>query len=84
MSKKLYRALGTNLDKAFVDGTHHNNFGSYQLAKCVAEGIRQSKLKLASEIVEDFSGFDPARPDSFEPFRIPASPGPVGVRPLGD
>ncbi len=35
MSRVFYRALGTNLDKAFQDGTHHNNYGSYELAKCV-------------------------------------------------
>ena len=35
MSRKLYVALGGNLDAAFQDGTHHNNFGSYEIAKCV-------------------------------------------------
>jgi hypothetical protein len=50
----------------------------------VVEGIKQNRLKLAAEIVDDFAGFDPARPDSAEAFRIPASPGPIGVRPLGD
>ncbi len=29
MSKVFYSALGTNLDKAFQDGTHHNSYGSY-------------------------------------------------------
>jgi lysophospholipase L1-like esterase len=63
MSKELYRALGSNLDMAFQDGTHHNNYGSYELAKCVVQGIRESGLPLAKQIVDDFKKFDPAYPD---------------------
>ena len=48
MSKQLYEALGpANIGKAFQDGTHHNNYGSYELAKCIVEGIKQNKLGLA-------------------------------------
>jgi lysophospholipase L1-like esterase len=75
MSKVLYKALGENIDKAFQDGTHHNNYGSYQLAKCIVEGIKQSKLDLAKYIVADFKGFDPNYPDPVESLSIPASPG---------
>ena len=39
MSRTFYRALRENVDKAFQDGTHHNNFGSDELAKRVVEGI---------------------------------------------
>ena len=73
MSKILYKALGSNINKAFQDGTHHTNYGSYLLAKCVVEGIRRSNLDVAKYIVDDFSGFDPAYPDSFESFEIPLS-----------
>jgi lysophospholipase L1-like esterase len=73
MSKVLYKALGNNIDKAFQDGTHHNNYGSYELAKCVVEGIRQKIPELAKYIVDDFSGFDPENPDPPETFSIPAS-----------
>ena len=72
MSLKLYRALGPNLALAFQDGTHHNNYGSYELARCVAEGIRQDKLGLAKFLAADVPPFDPARPDD------PTGPG--GVR----
>jgi lysophospholipase L1-like esterase len=84
MSLVLYRALGTNLDKAFVDGTHHDNYGSYELAQCVVEAIRQHHLPLAKYIVEDFKGFDPAYPDPPDAIRIPVSPRISGVAPLGD
>jgi len=74
MSKVLYKALGADLDKAFQDGTHHNNYGSYELAKCIAEGVRQNKLSLAKFLADDFAGFDPARPDSVAGFDVPESP----------
>lgn len=84
MSKVFYRALGGNLDKAFQDGTHHNNYGSYELAKCVVEGIRQTKLGLAKHIVDDYAEFDPNTPDTVESIDIPVSPTVSDVKPSGD
>jgi lysophospholipase L1-like esterase len=73
MSKVLYRALGTNLDLAFQDGTHHNNFGSYELARCVVEGIRSSVPALAKSLAAEAKPFDPAQPDDPLQFQLPAS-----------
>jgi lysophospholipase L1-like esterase len=84
MSVVLYKALGTNLDLAFQDPTHHNNYGSYELAQCVVEGIRQARLPLAKFIVDDFKGFDPAHPDPADRFQMPASPQHSDVKPLGN
>ncbi len=72
-SKILYRALESNLDKAFQDGTHHNNYGSYEIARCVVEGIRANVPALAKFIANDVSVFDPAHPDDPDKFRLPAS-----------
>jgi lysophospholipase L1-like esterase len=83
MSRVFYRALGADLDKAFQDGTHHNNYGSYELAQCVVEGIKESKLPLAKSIVPDFS-FDPAKPDDVNKFEMPASPTVSAEKPLGN
>jgi lysophospholipase L1-like esterase len=77
MSKVLYEALGPERSTmAFKDGdgTHHNNYGSYQLAKCIVEGIRSAKLGIAKYLVTDTPAFDPSRPDPFESFSVPASP----------
>jgi lysophospholipase L1-like esterase len=74
MSRQLYQSLGANLDAAFQDGTHHNNFGSYELAKCVIEGIRRAKLPLATMLADDVKPFDPARPDAPTDFHYAASP----------
>jgi len=84
MSRIFYKALGADLDKAFQDGTHHNNYGSYELAKCVVEGIKQDKLPLAKYIAADFSGFDPAHPDPVANFQMAVSPNKSDEKPLGN
>ncbi|HTQ40527.1 MAG TPA: rhamnogalacturonan acetylesterase [Pirellulales bacterium] len=85
MSWQFYQALGSeNIGKAFQDGTHHNNYGSYELAKCVVEGIRQNKLDLAKFIVADFQDFDPSHPDPVDSFHMPASPKTSIVKPEGN
>jgi len=87
MSKTLYEALGPEKSGVLFksgDGTHHNNYGSYELAKCVVEGIRAVKPELARYLVKDLGRFDPAQPDVAESFRLPASPVSTTVKPLGN
>jgi lysophospholipase L1-like esterase len=78
-SVAFYEALGpTRAPLAFnaggKDATHHNNYGGYELAKVVVQGIRDARLPLASLIVDDFTGFDPAHPDNPDAFTLPPSP----------
>jgi lysophospholipase L1-like esterase len=84
MSKMLYAALGADLGRAFQDGTHHNNYGSYELARCVVEGIRANRLPLAKFLREDVAIFDPKRPDAIETFAVPASPNNSSQKPEGN
>jgi len=84
MSLVFYKALGADLGKAFQDATHHNNYGSYELAQCVVEGIEQDNLPLAKYIVDDFKGFDPAHPDSLAVFQMATSPVSSSEKPLGN
>jgi lysophospholipase L1-like esterase len=87
MSKLLYEAWGADLSKqAFApnDNTHHNNYGSYELAKCIVEGIKTARTGLESYLVSDVAAFDPGRPDPIESFAIPASPKANLVKPLGN
>ncbi|MGH7978388.1 MAG: rhamnogalacturonan acetylesterase, partial [Limisphaerales bacterium] len=84
MSVEFYKALGPNLDRAFVDGTHHNNYGSYELAKCVVQGIEQTRLPLVKYISGNFKGFDPKHPDPVNTFYMPASPARSMAKPLGN
>ncbi|WP_193214465.1 rhamnogalacturonan acetylesterase [Luteolibacter marinus] len=74
MSRELYQALGKDLDAAFQDGSHHNNFGSYELARCVVEGLRTAAPGLSGSFRPGVGKFDPAAPDRPEDFQMPASP----------
>jgi lysophospholipase L1-like esterase len=89
MSIAFYEALGPDRSPlAFSAGgkdpTHHNNYGAYELAKSIVQGIREAKLPLADFMVEDFAGFDPAHPDAPESFHLPASPARSDVAPRGN
>jgi len=87
MSKPFYEALGPVAAKqAFApgDATHHNNYGSYELARCIVEGIRSNGLGLVKSLTNDARPFDPAHPDSLATFKIPASPLGTDVKPLGN
>ena len=84
MSKPFYEALGVEgSKKAFVDNTHHNNYGSYELARCVVEGIKAQKLDLARLLESSRTKFDPAHPDPIADFRVPASPAASATVPDG-
>lgn len=87
MSKTLYEALGPEKSGALFkegDGTHHSNYGSYELAKCIVEGIKAAKLPLTKFLVKDVSAFHPNKPDPFDKFNVPASPRSTNVKPLGN
>jgi lysophospholipase L1-like esterase len=89
MSTAFYEALGPDrAPLAFAnhgqDATHHNNYGAYELAKCITQGIRNANLPLAEAIAPDFTGFDPAQPDDPTQFTLPASPQHSDVRPRGN
>jgi hypothetical protein len=87
MSKVLCEALGPDGSGqafALTDHTHHNNYGSYELAKCVVAGIRAAKLDLARYLADDVPLFDPAHPDRVIDFKIPPSPNHATAKPEGN
>ena len=89
MSLKFYEALGEegskhafvhypantfpNQRQALKDDTHHNPYGGFELAKCVVQGIRENVPELAKRLRPDIPEFDPAEPDDFASFQLPAS-----------
>lgn len=90
-SRALYEALGPDRSPlAFSNGgqdpTHHNNYGAYQLAQAVAQGIRTapSLAPLAVFLTDDFASYDPAKPDDPVEFKLPASPQRSDLRPRGN
>lgn len=91
MSRVLYAALGPEQSaRAFaapdgkVDNTHHNNYGAFLLARCVARGLVEAQLAVSRELLPEFRDFDPARPEPPEVVAIPPSPRFTHQRPLGN
>jgi lysophospholipase L1-like esterase len=99
MSLKLYEALGPEgskkafvfhaantfpgQEKALADNTHFGNYGAYELARSVVEGIKTDVPALAKLLADDVRPFDPARPDPVESFDVPASPFAPSEKPEG-
>lgn len=99
MSKQFYEAMGpVQSTKAFVhypadtypgqvtelkDETHFNNYGAYELARMMVEGLRATELPLARLLLRDIPAFDPSHPDPVGEFTLPASPMAVIVKPAG-
>ncbi|TDE16629.1 rhamnogalacturonan acetylesterase [Dyadobacter psychrotolerans] len=100
MSKILWEAMGEeNSKKAFVhfaansfpgqkeafkDNTHFTNYGAYQLAKCIIEGIKKTGSDLASYLLPGLPAYYPAHPDSYSDFNFPLSPLVKTVKPDGN
>lgn len=91
LSIPFYEALGK--DRAYLafagtgkerDHTHHDNYGAYELAKCVAHSVARLNLSISKYVEEDVAAFDPSRPDPVDTFALPASPSFTNQRPLGD
>lgn len=73
---------------ALTDNTHHNNYGAYELAKIIVQGVVDNELSIAKYVDDDFPAFDPRHPDPVDGFAVPASPRLSEARqqrrPLGD
>jgi lysophospholipase L1-like esterase len=99
MTARFYEALGPEASKralvhypagsypdqpeALADDTHFSNYGAYEIARMVVQGIRDARLPLARHLAADAAPFDPSRPDPPAAFALPPSPaGPV-ARPAG-
>jgi lysophospholipase L1-like esterase len=90
MSKTMFEAMGVEgANHAFMkfkagsypgvnsdisDTTHFNNFGAYELARCITHGIRQINLPIAKLLDPTVPDFDPAHPDVFADFHLPYTP----------
>lgn len=89
MSRQLYEAWGPERsihafvhypahtfpgqDQELKDDTHFNSYGAYELAKCVAKGIKENIPELAKYLSGDLPVFDPAHPDPMETWSLPMS-----------
>ncbi len=99
MSLKFYEALGPEnsmkafvfyaantfpgQDKALKDNTHFNNYGGYELARSMVEGIKANVPALTKFLADDVKPYDPSKPDPVESFRVPASASTKTEKPAG-
>lgn len=65
-----------NQNKAIADNSHFSNYGAYELARCVVEGIRTAVPELEPRLLHDAERFNPAQPDEPGSFAIPPTPSP--------
>lgn len=100
MSKILYETWGmVNSIKAFVhypahsfpgqetelkDDTHFNTYGAYEIARCVLQGLLETKLPLIKEVKKGIPRFNPANPDPVEKWYWPLSPVVASQKPDGN
>jgi len=57
-----------------TEKTHHSDYGSYNIAKCVMQGIIDLKLPLADHVTADWKTYDPSHPDMPADFKVPLDP----------
>lgn len=72
-----------NQTREMKDNSHFGVFGAYEIAKCVAEGVKEAKLPIASGLRQDFKGFNPAKPDNFNDFHWDLCPFTAAEKPAG-
>ena len=54
--------------KDLADNTHFNPYGAYEVAKMMVMGMKSIGLPVTQFLREDWSDFDPAKPDDFNHF----------------
>lgn len=100
MSKTMFEAMGEkaslmafvhfpagafpNRKEALADNTHFRPFGAYEVAKLMITGVRKAVPSLAAFIKPGKPVFNPAKPDAYESFYWPDSPGKDATKPDGN
>ena len=72
MSIDIINAVGKDGLHVYSDGTHTNDYGGYLYSLCIAKGIKDNKLSISSQLVEDLIDIDPKNPKPrFSEFTVP-------------
>lgn len=90
MSKTLYEAIGEkdsrilfvyasantypNQKEALHDDTHFNNYGAYELARCIVLGLQQKGSPLVHYLRLPKQRFNPEKPDAQDVVALPGTP----------
>ncbi len=92
-SKILYETLGEegslalfehNADGSQRDATHQSPYGAYELAKIITQGLRDTHLAVAGQLIDGLPVFDPAHPDPESSYTVPPSVGLAAAKPFGN
>jgi lysophospholipase L1-like esterase len=92
ISSKLFQTIGeegtkkvfeANPQTGVIDNTHFQPYGAYELAKIMAQAIKDQNLGIAKFLV-DMPTFDPTHPDPVDKFNWPPSPKYDPVKPEGN
>ena len=59
---------------ALADNTHWNDYGGYELARAMATEVKRQNFAFAKFLSDDYSAFDPTKPDAYATFALPFSP----------
>ncbi len=92
-SKILYETLGEqgslalfehSADGTQRDATHQSPYGAYELAKIIAQGLRDAHLPVAKQLIDGLPVFDPAHPDPESSYMVPPSAALAAAKPFGN
>jgi lysophospholipase L1-like esterase len=67
MVMQVMAAYGTaDAHKCYMDGTHFTEIGGYELARCVAKGVKDLNNALSPFLLNDRPTLDPSKPDPID------------------
>lgn len=76
-SKKAFVQYAANTfpgqTEELIDNTHFNNFGAYEIAKCVVQGMKELKSPISKLLKKDIDNYTPQNPAYFENWTLPIS-----------
>lgn len=80
MTMQVMAAYGANAGKCYMDGTHFTEIGGYELARCVAKGIKDLNNALTPFLLGDRPVIDPAAPDPIDYLTTRLATEPTSIR----
>jgi lysophospholipase L1-like esterase len=81
MTMQVMAAYGADAEKCYLDGTHFTEIGGYELARCVAKGIKDLDNALTPFLLGDRPVLDPAHPDPIDYLTLRLDTEPTGLLP---
>lgn len=81
MTMQVMAAYGADAGKCYMDGTHFTEIGGYELARCVAKGVKDLDNAMTPFLLGDRPVIDPAKPDPIGYLALQLDPEPVSLHP---